>query len=203
LANILFICGGAFDGIDKIIENRLGRKGMGFGAEVLSRKEKDLTTLLSDIQSHDLLKFGIIPELVGRLPVIAPLGQLSRDELILILTEPKNSLSKQYKKLFEYDGVALEFTSDAMEALADEAIKRNIGARGLRAVIEEAMTPIMYDIPSDHMIEKVTISRRTILEKASPEIERNPNKQRRLPQGKVVSKSVPISTQKRVNARNT
>jgi len=197
-ANILFICGGAFDGIDKIIENRLGKKGMGFGAEVVSRKEKDLTSVLADIQPHDLLKYGIIPELVGRLPVIAPLGQLTRDELILILTEPKNALSKQYKKLFEYDGVELEFARDALEALADRAIERNIGARGLRAVIEESMMPIMYDMPSDHTIEKITITGATVLEKATPEIERNPEKQRRLPQGKVSPK--PKSTPKRVNA---
>ena len=197
-ANILFICGGAFDGIDKIIENRLGKKGLGFGAEVVSRKEKDLTAVLAEIQPHDLLKYGIIPELVGRIPVIAPLGQLSRDELILILTEPKNALSKQYKKLFEYDGVELEFAKDALEALADRAIDRNIGARGLRAVIEETMTPIMYDIPSDQTIEKLTITAQTVLEKSDPEIERNPDKQRRLPPGKVSPK--PKAAPKRVNA---
>ncbi|MCL2747482.1 MAG: ATP-dependent Clp protease ATP-binding subunit ClpX [Oscillospiraceae bacterium] len=197
-ANILFICGGAFDGIDKIIENRMGKNGLGFGAEVLSRKEKDLTSVLANIQPHDLLKYGIIPELVGRLPVIAPLGQLTRDELILILTEPKNALSKQYKKLFEYDGVNLEFAQDALEALADRAIERNIGARGLRAVIEESMMPIMYDIPSDHTIEKLTVTAQTILDKTSPQIVRNPNKQRRLPHGKVSPK--PKSTAKRVNA---
>jgi ATP-dependent Clp protease ATP-binding subunit ClpX len=196
-ANILFICGGAFDGIEKIIENRIGKKGLGFGAEVVSRKEKDLTAILAEIQPHDLLKFGIIPELVGRLPVVAPLGSLTRDELILILTEPKNALTKQYKKLFEYDGVELSFSRDALEALADKAIERNIGARGLRAVLEEAVTPIMYDIPSDYAIEKLTLTAATILRGEPPEVERNPDRQRRLPGHKVAPKPKPA---RRVNA---
>ncbi|MDR0671065.1 MAG: ATP-dependent Clp protease ATP-binding subunit ClpX [Oscillospiraceae bacterium] len=195
-ANILFICGGAFDGIDKIIENRMGKKGLGFGAQVVSRKEKDLTSILAEIQPHDLLKYGIIPELVGRLPVIAPLGTLTRDELILILTEPKNALTKQYKKLFEYDGVELVFAKDALEALADRAVERNIGARGLRAVIEESMTPIMYEIPSDHTIERVTVTADTIFGKASPEILRDPEKKKRLPVPKVTKTKAPT---KRVN----
>ena len=134
--NILFICGGAFDGLEKIIEQRLDQKTMGFGADIQSKKEKNVSQLLSQVQPHDILKFGIIPELVGRLPVIAPLNALQREDLVRILKEPKNALVKQYKKLMEYDDVDLEFTDDALNAIADKAIERNIGARGLRAVME-------------------------------------------------------------------
>lgn len=170
-ANILFICGGAFDGIDKIIENRLGKKGMGFGAEIESRKERDLSAIMRDIQPHDLLKYGVIPELVGRLPVVAPLESLKRDDLIKILTSPKNALTKQYKKLFEFDDVELEFEVGALEAIADKAIDRGVGARGLRAVIEDVMTDIMYNIPSDHTICKVTITSECITNHVEPIIE--------------------------------
>ena len=173
-ANILFICGGAFDGIDKIVEKRLGKQGMGFGGSVESKKEKDITAVFKEVTPHDLLKYGIIPELVGRLPIIAPLGQLAREEFVRILTEPKNALTKQYKKLFDYDGVELEFETQALEAIADKAIDRGIGARGLRAVIEGVMTDIMYNIPSDPSVEKVTISKGCITDKASPEIRKNP-----------------------------
>ncbi len=173
-SNILFICGGAFDGIDKIVEQRLGRQGIGFSATVESRKEKDMTSVFKEVTPHDLLKYGIIPELVGRLPIIAPLGQLSREEFVRILTEPKNALTKQYKKLFDYDGVELEFEKGALEAIADKAIERGIGARGLRAVIEGVMTDIMYDIPSDPLVEKVTITEKCIVDKTSPNIHKNP-----------------------------
>ena len=146
--NILFICGGAFDGLEKIIERRLDQKSIGFGANVQGKKDKDISKILHEVQPHDLLKFGIIPELVGRLPVIASLNALKREDLVRILTEPKNALVKQYKKLMEYDEVELEFQPEALEAIADKAIERNIGARGLRAVMEGILTPMMYDIPS-------------------------------------------------------
>ena len=157
--NILFICGGAFEGIDKIIENRLDRKSMGFEAVVESKKEKEGSKILREVQPHDVLKFGIIPELVGRLPVITALDALSRDDLVRILTEPKNALVKQYQKIFSYDGATLEFEQEALEAVADKAIERNIGARGLRAVMEKVLMPVMYDIPSDKTIERVTVTK--------------------------------------------
>ena len=156
--NILFICGGAFDGIEKIIEKRTNKQGIGFGNEVHSKKEKPVGEILKDVQPHDLLKFGIIPELVGRLPVIAPLESLGKTELVRILKEPKNALIKQYMSLMEYDDVELVFEEGALEAVADKAIERNIGARGLRAVMEGLLTPLMYDIPSDATITKVVIT---------------------------------------------
>ncbi len=144
--NILFICGGAFDGLEKIIEKRTNKQGIGFGNSVHSKKERPVGEVLKDVQPHDLLKFGIIPELVGRLPVIAPLESLGKKELVRILQEPKNALVKQYKSLLEYDDVALVFGEGALEAVADKAIERNIGARGLRAVMEGLLTPVMYEI---------------------------------------------------------
>ena len=174
--NILFICGGAFDGLEKIIEKRTDRKGIGFDAIVESKAERRMGELLKEAQPHDLLKFGIIPELVGRLPVITALDGLSREDLVRILTEPKNALVKQYKKLFDYDDVELVFTDEALEAVADKAIERNIGARGLRAVMEGILTPVMYDIPSDPTIERVTISAACIKDGAAPAIEKNPEK---------------------------
>ena len=160
--NILFICGGAFDGIDKIIENRLDRKSMGFEAVVESKKEKQNSKVLREVQPHDILKFGIIPELVGRLPVITALDALTREDLVRILTEPKNALVKQYQKLFSYDGAALEFEPEALDAVADKAIARNIGARGLRAVMENVLMPVMYELPSDRTIERVTVTKACI-----------------------------------------
>ena len=157
--NILFICGGAFEGLEKIIESRLDRKSMAFGAEVRSRSEKNNSKLLREVQPHDILKFGIIPELVGRLPVITALDALTREDLVRILTEPKNALVKQYQKLFSYDDVDLSFDKEALEAVADKAIERNIGARGLRAVMEDLLMNIMYEIPSDRTIERVVIDR--------------------------------------------
>ena len=156
--NILFICGGAFDGLEKIIEKRTNKQGLGFGNEVHSKKERPVGEVLKGVQPHDLLKFGIIPELVGRLPVIAPLESLGKPELVRILKEPKNALVKQYEALLAYDDVKLTFAEGALEAVADKAIERNIGARGLRAVMEGLLTPIMYDIPSDLSIEQVVIT---------------------------------------------
>ena len=171
-SNILFICGGAFDGLEKIIENRLDRKSIGFGAEVASRKEKDVGEVLSHVQSHDLLKFGIIPELIGRLPVITTLDSLSRDDLIRILTEPKNALIKQYHAMLAYDDVTLEFDPTALEAIADKAIEMDIGARGLRSILEGIMTPVMFEVPSDETIEKVVITADSVKNGSRPVIYR-------------------------------
>ena len=171
--NILFICGGAFDGIEKIIERRLDKKSMGFGAEIQSKKERDASALLGEIQPHDLIKFGIIPELVGRLPVVTTLRSLNREQLMQILTEPKNALVKQYEKLLEYDNVELVFEPEALEAAADKAIEREIGARGLRAVLEETMTKVMYDVPSDPTITKVIITGACVRGEEEPALERD------------------------------
>lgn len=160
--NILFICGGAFDGIDKIIESRTKVSTLGFAAEIQSKKEKDVGKLLHDIMPGDLLKFGLIPEFVGRLPIVVTLEALDRSALISILKEPKNALVKQYKKLFEIDNVELEFTDEALESIADEALKRNTGARGLRAIIEDTMKEIMFDIPSREEIAKVIVNKETV-----------------------------------------
>ena len=168
--DILFICGGAFDGIDKIIERRLDKKGIGFGSEIQSKKDRDVGKILQDVQPHDLLKFGIIPELVGRLPVIAPLNSLTREDLVRILTEPKNALVKQYQKLFSFDDVELVFEPEALEAVADKAIERNIGARGLRAVMEGLLTNIMYDIPDRPEVERVTITAACVRGEEAPRL---------------------------------
>ena len=170
--NILFICGGAFDGLEKIIEQRLDKKSMGFGAEIKSKAERRIHDVFKEVQPHDLLKFGIIPELVGRLPVITALKALDRAQLVRILTEPKNALVKQYEKLMEYDNVELEFQPEALEAAADKAIEREIGARGLRAVLEEVMTPVMYEVPSDEKIARVIITPDSIKGLAEPIVER-------------------------------
>ncbi len=156
--NILFICGGAFDGLEKIIDRRTDKRALGFDAPIQSRKDRDVGLILKEVQPHDLLKFGIIPELVGRLPIIAPLDSLKREDLVRILTEPKNALVKQYEKLFSYDKVELTFAEGALEAVADKAIERNIGARGLRAVMEGLLTEIMYEIPSDPSVRRVVIT---------------------------------------------
>ena len=174
--NILFICGGAIDGLEKIIEKRLDEKAIGFGANVQSKKEKNVSQLLAQVQPHDILKFGIIPELVGRLPVIAPLNALQREDLVRILQEPKNALVKQYKKLLEYDDVDLEFTEDALNAIADKAIERNIGARGLRAVMEGLLTKVMYEIPSDETVVKAVVTKECVEGTAEPELTHDPDK---------------------------
>ncbi|GAW93306.1 ATP-dependent Clp protease ATP-binding subunit ClpX [Calderihabitans maritimus] len=166
--NILFICGGAFEGIDKIIQNRIGKKSMGFGAEIGSKKDENLGEVLKHILPQDLLKYGLIPEFVGRLPVIVTLNPLDEDALVRILTEPRNALVKQYSKLFELDGVTLEFKEDALRAIAQEAIKRNTGARGLRAIMEEIMLDVMYDLPSRRDVTKCIITKDVVLKKEEP-----------------------------------
>ena len=166
--NILFICGGAFDTLDKMIEERKGNSVMGFGGEVKSKEEKKTTDIFKDVTAHDIVKFGLIPELVGRLPVIVGLESLDEDALVKILKEPKNSLTKQYTKLFELDGVKLTFEKEALKAIAHLAIERNTGARGLRSIIEEHMTQIMFDIPSRDDIAEVRITKRCIEKGAAP-----------------------------------
>lgn len=168
--NILFICGGAFDGIENIIDERCGKKAMGFGAKVESKKERDVSELLKLITPHDLLKFGLIPEFIGRLPVFATLDKLDRDALITILTEPKNALVKQYQALMGFDNVELEFEADAVSAIADKAIERNTGARGLRGIIEDCMMDVMFETPSDKDIEKVIITRESVMGESEPVI---------------------------------
>ena len=171
--NILFICGGAFDGLDKIIEKRTDRSSIGFDAPVSSRTKRDVGTLFSQVEPHDLLKFGIIPELVGRMPVITSLKSLSQEDLVRILVEPKNALSKQYQSLLAMDGVALEITNEALNLIAQKALDRQIGARGLRAIMEKVMTKIMFLIPSDLSIKKVVITPESI-DGADPTIIRDP-----------------------------
>ena len=173
--NILFICGGAFDGLDKIIENRLDRKSIGFGAEISSKKEKNLGEILSRVQQHDVIKYGIIPELVGRLPVITPLNSLDREALKRILTEPKNAITKQYTALMELDGVKLEYEPAALEAIADKSIEMEIGARGLRSILEKIMTDIMFRVPSDKSIKRVIITADCVKNGKPPVALRNDN----------------------------
>jgi ATP-dependent Clp protease ATP-binding subunit ClpX len=169
--NILFICGGAFDGIERIIESRKDRSGLGFGAAVSSKKERNVGAIMKDVQPHDLLKFGIIPELVGRLPVITTLDSLDEESLVRILTEPKNALVKQYEKLFQYDHVELTFQDEALRAVAKKAAERGIGARGLRAILEETMTDLMYNIPSDPTVSRVIITPQAINQEGEPIVE--------------------------------
>ena len=172
-SNILFICGGAFDGLDKIIEKRTSVSSLGFGRELGDRGEKDVGELFAQVQPHDILKFGIIPELVGRLPVITSLQSLTKEDMVRILTEPKNALVKQYQKLMEFDGVQLTFQEEALDAIAQEALDRKVGARGLRSVMEGVMTDVMFDIPSDPTIQAVTITEKAITEHQPPEVLRN------------------------------
>ena len=176
--NILFICGGAFDGLDKIIGKRTEQSSIGFDAPVTSKKGQDVGQLFQLVQPHDLLKFGIIPELVGRLPVITSLNSLTKEDLVRILTEPKNALCKQYTKLLEYDGVKLSFETAALDAIAQQALDRQIGARGLRAIMERVMQKIMYDIPSDPSIQSVQITAASVRGEAEPIITRDPAKLR-------------------------
>ncbi|HEY8487712.1 MAG TPA: AAA family ATPase, partial [Thermaerobacter sp.] len=166
--NILFICGGAFEGLDKIISSRIGRKVMGFGAEVRSKQETNVGDILRHIMPEDLLKFGLIPEFVGRLPVIATLDALDEDALVRILTEPKNALVKQYQKLLALDNVELEFEPEALRAIAQEALKRNTGARGLRAIVEELMLDLMYDLPGRDDVARVVITEETVRHRREP-----------------------------------
>jgi ATP-dependent Clp protease ATP-binding subunit ClpX len=166
--NVLFICGGSFAGLDKLIEGRIGRKGVGFGADVRKAEEKDLGEILSRVLPEDLLKYGLIPEFVGRLPVMTHVHNLDRQALIDILTKPKNALVKQYKKFFEFDGVELDFGDDSLEAIADQAMLRGTGARGLRAIMEEVLLGVMYDLPSRKDVRKCVIDRNVVLEGVNP-----------------------------------
>ena len=174
--NILFICGGAFEGIEKIIESRVSSKTMGFGAKIESKKEKNSGEILKQLVPGDLLKFGLIPEFVGRVPIITTLEDLDEEALVEILTKPKNALFKQYQKLFEMDNVILEFEPAAAKAIATKAMERKTGARGLRTIIEEIMLEIMYDVPSDDTIEKVLITEKCVTDGATPEVVHNPNR---------------------------
>jgi len=167
-SNILFICGGTFNGLDKIIRNRIGSKTMGFEADIQGQKENDIDKITSLVQPEDMIRFGLIPEFIGRIPIIATLGSLSMDALIRILTEPKNALIKQYKKLFEVEGVELKFTDEAFRVISRDAIKRKSGARGLRAILESVMLDIMYDIPNMPGIRECIIGEEVITRGESP-----------------------------------
>ena len=166
--NILFICGGAFTGLEDIIEQRVGQKSMGFGAKITSKTEKKIWEYLKEVQPEDLLKYGMIPEFVGRLPVIAPLHELSEEALVDILIKPKNALVKQYQKLFDMDGVKLKFTKGALHAVAKAALKHKSGARGLRAILENAMLDIMYELPSTPSVKEVLINEEVIDSQQQP-----------------------------------
>ena len=168
--NILFICGGAFGGLDQIIERRLGGRSLGFGADIKEKKQRNLSELLQHVEPEDLLKFGMIPEFIGRLPIVTALEELDEGALMSILSQPKNALVKQYRKLFDLDGVALKFTDGALKAIASEAIRRKAGARGLRSILETAMLDVMYDIPSQKTAREVVISEEVILKKSEPVI---------------------------------
>ena len=169
-SNILFICGGAFDGLEKIIAKRTSKKAIGFEADIEADSKRDIGELLSQVRQDDLLKFGIIPERIGRLPVIASLQSLTREDLVRILTEPKNSMVRQYKKLMEYDGIDLEFEPEALELIADQAIDLKIGARGLRSVVENIMNDIMFEVPSDKTIQKIVVTAEGIRNQTGPRI---------------------------------
>ena len=169
--NILFICGGAFDGLERIIENRIGKKTLGFGAEVKSEQDKDIGETLRQIRPEDLLKFGLIPEFVGRLPVVVTLDKLDEDALVRILTEPKNALVRQYTKLMRMDGVELEFTDEALRAIAQQAIERKSGARGLRAIIEGILLDIMFELPVRDDVKKCIVTEETVRKHKEPELE--------------------------------
>jgi ATP-dependent Clp protease ATP-binding subunit ClpX len=166
--NILFICGGAFAGIDKVIESRVGRKGVGFGADIRRTEDKDLGDLFGQVLPEDLIKYGLIPEFIGRLPVVGAVANLDNEALIRILVEPKNALIKQYKKFFEFENVDLEFSSDALDAVADQALLRGTGARGLRAILEEVLLNVMYDLPGRSDVARCVIDRDVVMDKVNP-----------------------------------
>jgi ATP-dependent Clp protease ATP-binding subunit ClpX len=182
--NVLFICGGSFSGLEKIIETRVGKSGMGFGAVLRVKNDRAAGDRFADVMPEDLLKFGMIPEFVGRLPVITSVHNLDRDALIQILTEPRNALVKQYRRLFELDGVDLEFTDDALEAVADQAILRGTGARGLRAILEEVLMSVMYEVPSRKDVERVVITGPVVLEHVNPTLVPRDSAARRTPREK-------------------
>ncbi|HET7532570.1 MAG TPA: ATP-dependent Clp protease ATP-binding subunit ClpX [Nocardioidaceae bacterium] len=166
--NILFIVGGAFAGLENIVEQRIGKKTLGFGADLPTKEERDMEKVFAEVMPEDLMKFGLIPEFIGRLPVIATVEKLNRDALVAILTEPRNALVKQYQKLFELDGVELEFTADAVDAVADLAMMRGTGARGLRAIIEEVLLHVMYDVPSREDVAKVVVTGEVVSDNVNP-----------------------------------
>ncbi|SEF33057.1 ATP-dependent Clp protease ATP-binding subunit ClpX [Amycolatopsis pretoriensis] len=182
--NVLFIVAGAFAGLEKIINERVGKRGLGFGAEIRTKTEIEESDVFSDTMPEDLIKFGLIPEFIGRLPVVATVNHLDKDSLVNILTQPRNALVKQYKKLFEMDNVELEFTKTALEAIADQAVLRGTGARGLRAIMEEVLQPVMYDIPSRDDVAKVVITEQTVRENVNPTIvARQPTRRARSERG--------------------
>lgn len=193
--NILIICGGAFEGLENIIKDRTGEKAIGFGTQIKSKKEISRYEIFKELLPQDLLKFGLIPEFIGRLPIIASLKDLDKEALIKILVEPKNSLIKQYQKLFDIDGVELVFKQDALEAIVDKAIERKTGARGLRSIIEETMRDIMFEIPSNPSIEKCIINKETVEGKAKPQLVINETKKERKPAVKK-KRQVPEGNQK-------
>ena len=174
---MLFIVGGAFAGLEKLIESRNGKKGLGFGSEL--HTPKDLADSIHEVMPEDLMKFGLIPEFIGRLPVITTVSPLDQASLVTILSKPRNALVKQYKKMFEIDNVELEFTDDALEAIADQALKRGTGARGLRAIMEEVLMPVMFDVPSDEGISRVVVSREVVLDNVLPTIVRRDEEPKR------------------------
>ncbi|HCC02688.1 MAG TPA: ATP-dependent Clp protease ATP-binding subunit ClpX [Ruminococcaceae bacterium] len=196
-SNILFICGGAFDGLEKIVQERDVSTSLGFGGEVHSKAELNSMNWMAKVEPHDLVRFGMIPELVGRLPVITSLSGLDEKALVRILTEPKNSLVSQYKRLFQLDKVDLEFTDDALQAIAQKTIDRHTGARGLRSVMEGLLTDLMYNVPSDYTVEKVTITADAVVNGAKPEIVYNPDRQ------PVKIKMASPNTSKKKNRRDT
>jgi ATP-dependent Clp protease ATP-binding subunit ClpX len=179
--NVLFIVGGAFSGLEKIIEGRIGRKGLGFGATVHSKSDRETADIFGEVLPEDLLKFGMIPEFIGRLPVITSVRNLDQNALVRILTEPRNALVKQYERLFDLDGVELEFTEDALESVADQAILRGTGARGLRAIMEEVLLSVMYEVPSRKDVARVVITREVVLEHVNPTLvpRETPKRERR------------------------
>ncbi|MEV7094078.1 ATP-dependent Clp protease ATP-binding subunit ClpX [Amycolatopsis sp. NPDC051045] len=182
--NVLFIVAGAFAGLEKIINERVGKRGLGFGAEIRTKSEIEESDVFSDTMPEDLIKFGLIPEFIGRLPVVATVSHLDKESLVSILTQPRNALVKQYKKLFEMDNVELEFTKTALEAIADQAVLRGTGARGLRAIMEEVLQPVMYDIPSRDDVAKVVITEQTVRENVNPTIvARQPTRRTRSERG--------------------
>ncbi|MBK1786404.1 ATP-dependent Clp protease ATP-binding subunit ClpX [Prauserella cavernicola] len=182
--NVLFIVAGAFAGLEKIINDRIGKRGLGFGAEIRTKREIEESDVFADTMPEDLIKFGLIPEFIGRLPVVANVTSLDKPSLVKILTEPRNALIKQYKKLFELDNVELEFTKTALEAIADQALLRGTGARGLRAIMEEVLQPVMYDIPSRDDVAKVVITEQTVRENVNPTIvSRQPSRRQRSERG--------------------
>ena len=192
--NILFICGGAFEGLENIIKDRIGKKSIGFGAQIESNKEIDKYKIFEQLLPQDLLKFGLIPEFVGRLPIITTLKELDKEALIRILTEPKNSLVKQYKKLLQYDNVELEFSKEALEAIVNKAMERKTGARGLRSIVEEIMRDIMFEIPSNNKIEKCIITKETVENNEPPKLIINTNRETPVKQKRITTNKKKIET---------